>query len=184
MIWRKPGCCRHPVPTFHIRERVDGLGRPVPNAVLKVPTGGGKTFIAISALSRIFGRWLNCNTGFVLWIVPNEAIYSQTLKRLKDRQDPYRQMLDRAAAGRVRIMEKSDRLDARDVESQLCVMLLMLQSANRETKETLKMFQDRGDVSGFTPPIGDQRAHAELSERDPQSRRSTISQTTPSPGRA
>lgn len=143
-------------------RRVDGLGRPVPNAVLKVPTGGGKTYIAIGALSRIFGRWLNRNAGFVLWIVPNEAIYSQTLKRLKDRQDPYRQMLDRAAAGRVRIMEKTDRLDARDVEGQLCVMLLMLQSANRDTKDTLKMFQDRGDVSGFTPANGDQHAHAEL----------------------
>lgn len=68
--------------------RIDGTGKPVPNAVLKVPTGGGKTYLAINGLSRIFGRWLNKNTGFVLWIVPNEAIYSQTLKRLKDRQDP------------------------------------------------------------------------------------------------
>ncbi|MCA8930701.1 MAG: DEAD/DEAH box helicase family protein, partial [Alphaproteobacteria bacterium] len=102
------------------------------------------------------------HTGFVLWIVPNEAIYSQTLKRLKDRQDPYRQMLDRVGAGRVKIMEKSDRLDARDVTAHLCVMLLMLQSANRQTKETLKMFQDRGDVSGFTPDQGDQKAHADL----------------------
>ncbi len=59
-------------------------------------------------------------------------------------------------------MEKGDRLDARDVTGQLCVMLLMLQSANRETKDTLKMFQDRGDVAGFTPPEGDQKAHAEL----------------------
>jgi type III restriction enzyme len=148
-------------------KRLDGIGRPVPNAVLKVPTGGGKTYLAINGLSRIFGRWLNKNTGFVLWIVPNEAIYSQTLKRLKDRQDPYRQMLDRAAAGRVRILEKTDRLDGRDVESQLCVMLLMLQSANRETKDTLKMFQDRGDVSGFTPSTGDQKAHADLSARIP-----------------
>ena len=148
-------------------ERFDGIGRSAPNAVLKVPTGGGKTYVAINALSRIFGRWLNKNTGFVLWIVPNEAIYSQTLKRLKDRQDPYRQMLDRISAGRVKIMEKSDRLDSRDVEGQLCVMLLMLQSANRETKDTLKMFQDRGDVSGFTPDQGDQKAHSELLEAIP-----------------
>ncbi len=159
-------------------ERNDGIGRPVPNAVLKVPTGGGKTYLAINSLSRIFGRWLNQNTGFVLWIVPNEAIYSQTLKRLKDRQDPYRQMLDRAAAGRVRILEKTDRLDKRDVESQLCVMLLMLQSANRETKDTLKMFQDRGDVSGFTPSIGDQQAHAKLSAAIPNLTRYDLAEST------
>ena len=147
--------------------RKDGCSRPVPNAVLKVPTGGGKTWLAVSAVSRIMGRYLDRNTGFVLWIVPNEAIYSQTLKHLQDRQHPYRQALDRAAAGRVRIMEKTDRLDARDVDNNLCVMLLMLQSANRETQESLKMFQDRGDVHGFFPPEGEQQAHKEVLDRTP-----------------
>lgn len=147
--------------------RLDGCGRPVPDIVLKVPTGGGKTFLAVSALSRIMGSYLDRNTGFVLWIVPNEAIYSQTLKHLKDRQHPYRQALDTAAAGRVRIMEKTDRLDARDVEMNLCVMLLMLQSANRETQDSLKMFQDRGDVHGFFPPEGEQQAHRAALERTP-----------------
>lgn len=147
--------------------RMDGCDRPVPNAVLKVPTGGGKTWLAISAVSRVMGRYLDRNTGFVLWIVPNEAIYTQTLKHLKDRQHPYRQALDRAAAGRVTIMEKTDRLDARDVETNLCVMLLMLQSANRETQDSLKMFQDRGDVHGFFPPEGEQQAHKAAIERTP-----------------
>ena len=147
--------------------RVDGCGRPVPNAVLKVPTGGGKTWLAVSAVSRVMGRYLDRNTGFVLWIVPNEAIYTQTLKHLKDRQHPYRQALDRAAAGRVKIMEKTDRLDARDVETNLCVMLLMLQSANRETQDSLKMFQDRGDVHGFFPPEGEQQAHKAAIELTP-----------------
>jgi type III restriction enzyme len=140
--------------------RKDGIGRPVPNATLKVPTGGGKTWLAVNAVSRIMGRYVGKNTGFVLWIVPNEAIYSQTLKHLKDRQHPYRQALDRAAAGRVKVMEKGDRLDARDVEANLCVMVLMLQAANRQTQETLRMFRDRGDVHGFFAPEGDQAAHA------------------------
>lgn len=139
--------------------RLDGIGKPVPNVVLKVPTGGGKTYLAASALSRIFGGYLGRNTGFVLWIVPNEAIYTQTRKQLVDRQHPYRQILDRAAAGRVLILEKDDRLNAHDVESNICVMLLMLQSANRQTRESLKMFQDRGDVHGFFPDEGDQEAH-------------------------
>ena len=139
--------------------RLDGCERPIPNTVLKVPTGGGKTWLAVSAVSRILGRYLDSNTGFILWIVPNEAIYTQTLEHLKDRQHPYRQALDRSAAGRVRILQKAERLDARDVETHLCIMLLMLQSANRETQESLKMFQDRGDVHGFFPPEGEQQAH-------------------------
>lgn len=147
--------------------RMDGCNRPVPNAVLKVPTGGGKTWLAIHAVSRIMGRYLNRNTGFVLWIVPNEAIYTQTLKHLKDRQHPYRQALDRAAAGRVRIMEKTDPLNARDVATNLCVMLLMLQSSNRQNRESLKMFQDRGDVHGFFPPEGEQQAHKAVLDQTP-----------------
>ncbi|MEJ0011251.1 MAG: DEAD/DEAH box helicase family protein [Bauldia sp.] len=148
-------------------QRDDGCKRPVPNAVLKVPTGGGKTWLAVSAVSRVIGSYLDRNAGFVLWIVPNEAIYSQTLRHLKNRQHPYRQALDRAAAGRVQIMEKTHRLDARDVDTQLCIMLLMLQSANRQTQDSLKMFQDRGDVHGFFPPEGEQQAHQATIEATP-----------------
>ena len=64
-------------------------------------------------------------------------------------------------------MQKTDRFDARDVETNLCVMLLMLQSANRETQDSLKMFQDRGDVYGFFPPEGEQQAHKAAFERTP-----------------
>lgn len=148
-------------------SRSDGIGRTVPNIVFKVPTGGGKTFLAVSSLAKIFGRYLGRNKGFVLWIVPNEAIYAQTRRLLIDRQHPYRQMLDVLSGNAVRILEKDDHLDAREVESHLCVMLLMLQSSNRENKDSLKMFRDRGDVHGFFPPEGDQEAHAETRKQTP-----------------
>lgn len=142
--------------------RRDGADRSVPNVCFKVPTGGGKTLLASAAVSRVLGRFLNSNTGFVLWIVPNEAIYTQTKKQLNDREHYYRQVLDRAAAGRVKILEKNDWLDRRDVETHLCVMLLMLQSANRDTAETLRIFKDRGSVHGFFPPPDDIEAHHRL----------------------
>lgn len=147
--------------------RTSGHGQPVPNATLKVPTGGGKTYLACASLSRIFGRYLSTNTGFVLWIVPNEAIYAQTLKALRDRQHSYRQTLDRAAAGKVKILEKGDPLNRADVDANLCVMVLMLQSSNRQNQDTLKLFQDRGDVHGFTPAEGEQASHKALLEAVP-----------------
>lgn len=158
-----------PVSRQHVpySERKDGCGRFVPNIMLKVPTGGGKTFLAVSGVSKIMGQYLSVNTGFVLWVVPNEAIYRQTLEAFKNRQHPYRQMLDRAAAGHVKIMEKSAPLYAWDLEENLCVMLLMLQSANRRTKEWLKIFRDRGDVHGFFPPEGEQHMHRKAKELTP-----------------
>ena len=156
--------------------RTDVTGRPVPNVALKVPTGGGKNYLAVSALSRVFGRYLGRSTGFVLRIVPNEAIYSQTKRQLTDRQHSYRQMLEVLSGNRLLLMEKTDKLDARDVSASLCVMLLMLQSANRETKDTLKLFQDRGDVHGFFPDGGIKRRTARRWGRLP------ISTPTPAPG--
>lgn len=147
--------------------RTDGADRPVPSVTLKIPTGGGKTLLAAKAVSRIMSKWAQANHGFVLWIVPNESIYSQTHKALNNREHPYRQILDRAAAGRVKILEKMTPLDRRDVESQLCVMLLMLQASNRENKESLKIFKDRGNVRGFFPSGDDFQAHSDVLEKVP-----------------
>lgn len=144
--------------------RRSGDDRSVPNVTLKVPTGGGKTYLACAALSRIFGRYVGANAGMVLWIVPNEAIYSQTLKALRDRDHAYRQTLDRASANRTIILEKGDPLNHADLVANLCVMVLMLQSSNRENQDSLRLFRDRGDVHGFVPPDGEQGAHAALRE--------------------
>lgn len=147
--------------------RFDGIGRQVPNLTLKIPTGGGKTLLAAASVSKIFGRYLSSNTGMVLWIVPNEAIYSQTKAQLSNREHPFRQILDRASAGRTKILKKDDSLNKQDLDSHLCVMLLMLQSANRETKDTLRLFRDRGNVHGFFPLEDDFQAHYALLQAIP-----------------
>lgn len=147
--------------------RFDGVGRQVPNLTLKIPTGGGKTLLAAASVSKVYGRYLSSNTGLVLWIVPNEAIYSQTKRQLANREHPFRQILDRASAGRTKILEKDDPLNKQDLDTHLCVMLLMLQSANRETKETLRLFRDRGNVHGFFPLEDDFQAHYSLLQAIP-----------------
>lgn len=140
-------------------SRFDGAGRAIPNVCLKIPTGGGKTLLAAASVGKVFGHYLQRHTGLVLWIVPNEAIYQQTLKTLKNRDHPYRQMLNVAGAGQVKILEKNSPLSKIDTDSHLCVMLLMLASASRQTKETLRFFRDRGNVLGYTPREDDIEAH-------------------------
>jgi len=148
--------------TIPYSPRKTGTGDPVPNVVYKVPTGGGKTFLAITSITRIFNKYLGTTKGFILWIVPNEAIYTQTKRQLADRRHAYRQMLDNLSSNAVKLMEKNTSLKSQDVDQNLCVMLLMLQSSNRHSKETLKIFQDRGDVYGFTPDASNQKAHRNL----------------------
>jgi type III restriction enzyme len=150
-------------------SRFDGTGKAIPNVCLKVPTGGGKTLLAAASVGRVFSGYLNQDTGLVLWIVPNEAIYRQTLKTLGNRDHPYRQMLNLAGAGRVKILEKDAPITRLDVESHLCVMLLMLQSAARkdEAQKKLKAFRDRGNVLGFTPREDDYDGHWEMLQTTP-----------------
>jgi type III restriction enzyme len=143
-------------------SRFDGAGRAIPNVCFKIPTGGGKTLLAAASIGKVFNAYLERHTGLVLWIVPNDAIYRQTLKTLSDRDHPYRQMLNLAGAGRVKILEKNSPLSQLDVGSHLCVMVLMLASAARQSKETLRFFRDRGNVLGFVPREDDIEAHWKL----------------------
>ncbi len=142
--------------------RHDGLHRSIPNVCLKVPTGGGKTLLASCSLERIHNDYFKRQTGVVLWVVPSDAIYRQTWKQLANREHPYRQTLERASGGRVKLLEKADAFTLRDVEGQLCVMLLMLPSAARQSKETLRMFRDSGRFTSFFPPEDDSVANQQL----------------------
>lgn len=138
------------------------LGQPIPNICLKAPTGGGKTLIGVSSVEKINFDYFKKNTGLILWIVPSTAIYSQTLKNFKDRNHFYRKVLERAGAGKVKIIEKTDSFSLQDLQEYLCVMILMLPSANRETKESLKMFKDSGHFISFFPEPENYSANEKL----------------------
>lgn len=148
-------------------SRYDGLGSSIPNICLKVPTGGGKTLLATAAIERVQTDYFKRQTGLVLWVVPSEAIYRQTWKQLANREHPYRQMLERASGGRVKLLEKGDAFTRKDMEGQLCVMLLMLPSAARKSKETLRLFRDSGRFTSFFPLEDDNQAIESLLQQVP-----------------
>lgn len=132
-------------------KRTDGANRPIPHVCFKVPTGGGKTLLAASVLER-----LNRSTGFTLWIVPTKSIYEQTKIALKDREHPYRQTLERASGGRVKLLEKDNLFTRADIEHYMCIMLLMLPAANRKKgRDFLRIFRDSGRYPSFFPDSDD-----------------------------
>ena len=149
------------MPAYIPRETASG--EPIPHVCLKVPTGGGKTLLGVEAVRR-----LKLGTGFLLWLVPTKAIYAQTWDAFRNREHPYRQSLDRASGGRVKLLQKDDRFTRQDVEDYLCVMLLMLPATNRNrNKEFLKMFRDSSGYASFFPIEDDVREHQALSEKYP-----------------
>lgn len=159
--WEKAGVGR-----MYLKKR-DGLQRPLPSFCLKIPTGGGKTFLAVKTIDLVQSIYRQRQTGLVVWIVPTQQIYQQTLLRLRDRDDPYRQHLDIMSAGRTLILEKTDAFTLQDMEERLAVLLLMLPSASRANKEALRMFRDSGAFQTFFPSDEDKQGHAKLLERTP-----------------
>ena len=140
----------------------NGIGEPLPEFYLKVPTGGGKTLLACHSIDLINKTYLKRQTGLVLWIVPTTQIYRQTLLTLKNREHPYRQALDISSGGRTLIKEKTDHFNRLDVQENLVILMLMLPSANRQNKETLKIFQDAGGFTDFFPPEDNFEQNARL----------------------
>ena len=135
---------------------INQIGDDVPNVCFRVPTGGGKTLLSAHAVGIINQHYLKRHNGLVLWIVPSEAIYSQTKRSFMDYDHPYRAILDLAAKQRrANILEKHHNFSQQDVSNNLSIMLLMLQSSRRQSKDFLKIFQDSGQLMDFFPPTDD-----------------------------
>jgi type III restriction enzyme len=158
------------IPGKRYAERRNALGKDMPSFCLKVPTGGGKTLLATQILGLIYGTILEKRngTGLVLWVVPSDQIYKDTLKALRDRHHFYRFSLEHAVSRRIEVWEKHEinRLTSTQLNSTLNVLLIKLASANRETKDQLKMFQDSGgNIVRHFPPEDDLGAHRALKEK-------------------
>ena len=158
-IWSDGG--NEPFPPYV--ARTDSRGEPIPHVCLKIPTGGGKTFLGTAALTR-----LGVASGLVLWITPSKAIYAQTWAAFKDKAHPYRERLEHASGGRVKLLTKEQPLSRVDLEGSLCVMPLMLQSAARANdRDFLRMFRNAGRYLSFFPPLDDLPENLEFLKKHP-----------------
>ncbi len=134
------------------RERIPG----VPHVCMKVPTGGGKTFMACCAVKPIFDHMPLAQNRAVVWLVPSDSILSQTIQNLSNPNHPYRHQLDRDFGGKVMVYTKDALLNAQNfspdtVRDQLsvCVMSYASLRINSKKKEDRKVFQENGNLMPF-----------------------------------
>lgn len=130
----------------------------VPGAVhvcLKVPTAGGKTFIACNALKTIFDAYDETQTKAVVWLMPWSNLLSQTVKNLSNPDHPYRQKLNALFNGRVGVYEKKDLLFGTNfnptvVREQLSIFVMSFSSIRSKRKEDRKIYEDNSYLAQFT----------------------------------
>ncbi len=111
----------------------DNSIKGVPRVTVKVPTAGGKTFIACNALKPIFDSFPSGKTKVVVWFVPSDTILKQTYNRLNDPSDPYRQKIDSHFGSAVKVYEKEGLLFGQgfnpvELKEQLSILVLSVQS--------------------------------------------------------
>lgn len=130
-----------------------------PHVCLKVPTAGGKTFIASCSIKTIFDEYKAIQKKCVVWLVPSDSILEQTKNALKNSEHPYRQRINVDFANRVEVYEKSELLQARgfsptSMNENLNIFILSFDSLRVKNKEGRKVYQDNGNYINFAEEIG------------------------------
>jgi type III restriction enzyme len=118
----------------------------LPYVCLRLPTGGGKTYVAAHSINVAAKELLHTDEPLVLWLVPSNAILQQTLKALRDRKHPYRQALE-TAGGNVSVMDISKALAVQPSQLQGVTVIVSTMQAFR-VEETLgrKVYEQNGTL--------------------------------------
>ena len=134
---------------------VDGLPG-MPYVCLRLPTGGGKTFVACHAVSITASELLKTDSPIVLWLVPSNAIRDQTLKALKEPDHPYRDAF-RSAGHNVDIRTVGDALHLQPhiLNTKTTIIVSTMQAFRVEDTDGRKVYEDSGALMGHFTHLSD-----------------------------
>lgn len=126
----------------------------VPQVCFKVPTGGGKTFLAANSIKPIFDSMPQIHPKAVVWLVPSDAILTQTYRTLTDKNHEYRKKIDVDFGNKVEIYSKQQLLNGQNfnptsVSDNLSVFVLSYDSFRTSKKDGRKAYQENGSLLPF-----------------------------------
>ena len=155
-LWEEKGVCIGPLGMPFYNTSLQG----VPHVCLKVPTGGGKTFLAANAIKPIFDSMPHIHPKAVVWLVPSDAIMQQTITNLTNTEHPYRQKIDVDFGGKVEVYTKEQLLNGQNfnpvsVDENLSIFVLTYDSFRTNKKDGRKAYQQNGNLTAFNGFKGD-----------------------------
>ncbi len=141
-------------------EPYDNSIKSCPHVCMKVPTAGGKTFIACSSLKVIFDHFGKEKKRAVVWLVPSDAILQQTLNNLKNTEHPYRQKIDIDFSGKVEVYNKQELLNGAGISVEsfnqnLSIFVMSYDSFRTSNKDGRKVYEDNGYLQKLSPMINE-----------------------------
>lgn len=126
---------------------VPGL-EELPYVCLRIPTGGGKTLVAAHSVGVACKEWLQQDRCVALWLVPSNAIRSQTLDALRNREHPYRQAVDAMFGGQVEVLDLQEalRVSKATLDGSTCIIVSTLAALRVDDTEGRKVYEDNGSL--------------------------------------
>ena len=129
-----------------------------PHVCVKVPTAGGKTFIAANALATIFKALDPARPKVAVWLVPSNSILEQTIQNFSNPYHPYRQQLNTDFANKVDVFDKKSLLqgagfNSTSVRENMTLCILSFDSLRARKKEDRKVYDENGNLQSFASDV-------------------------------
>jgi type III restriction enzyme len=120
----------------------------IPYVCLRLPTGGGKTFLAAYSIPIVCKEFLARDFSLVIWLVPSNAILEQTFNCLQDNSHPYRQVLNEYFNGNVEILKVEDArsISKGSLQSNTMVIISTFASWRVDRTEGRKVYETNGSL--------------------------------------
>lgn len=123
---------------------LSGFPADMPYFCLRVPTGGGKTWLASKSVSLVNTHLLRTEHSVILWLVPSNPIRQQTLRALRDGKHPYRLALREAGPITVLDLEEAKTITRATMDTSTVVIVATRQAFQVEEEECRKVYQSNG----------------------------------------
>lgn len=125
---------------------LNGFGRGMPYFCLRIPTGGGKTWLAARSVEYINKHLLRTEYSVILWLTPSSAICGQTLDGLKNPEHPLHAALVEAGAVTVLSLDEAKSVTRPTLDTSTAVIVATRQAFQVEDKSIRKVYEDNGEL--------------------------------------
>lgn len=116
----------------------------MPYFCLRVPTGGGKTWLAAKSVALVNTHLLRVPHSVVLWLVPSKTIRDQTVRGLKDLKHPLHAALREAGPVTVLDLAEAKALTRATLDTSTVVIVATRQAFQVEDEESRKVYESSG----------------------------------------
>lgn len=123
---------------------LNGFPIDMPYFCLRIPTGGGKTWLAAKSVPLINSYLLRNEHSVILWLVPSRQIRDQTLKGLKNANHPLNAALREAGTITVLSLDEAQSVTRATLDTSTTVIVATRQAFQVEDTENRKVYESSG----------------------------------------